>query len=216
MEEFMKIRIMDVDKTPFWGIPEAEIHLSEEDNGFKEIDYSTFTPYQQQTLWSAIKMKTLEAKDDEQFQKDVRVMLQAYLEKRQGNQISELRQVFGVDTSPSDKQAVDAVAKAEEIKKVMNSSVSTLKKMLPDYSATDLELAYRIEQHGKNRKTVLKLINDLIAKQTKKFASKIESPNAPDAKEFEARQIFKGKDRQFLSNLSNVRESDKEEVVIKI
>jgi len=210
----MKIKIADTDRTPFWGIPEAEIHLSSENNDFLEVDYSVLTPYQQQTLWSAMKMKTLLVEDAESFEGDFRNMLKGYLEKRQEGQISQIRQVFGVDSSPEDRKAVEAVAKTKELKKVMEGSVSTLKRILPDYPAFDLGLALKVEQHGKNRKTVVKLISDLVTKQAQKSANRVDSPNAPTVEEFENRQIFKGADKRFLSNLSGVVESEVEEVTI--
>ena len=79
----MEIRIVNTDKTPMWAIPDTDVFLSSEENNFLEIDYSILTPYQQQTLWSALKMKTIEAKDDKEFQIFFRSMLKDYLNKRQ-------------------------------------------------------------------------------------------------------------------------------------
>jgi hypothetical protein len=219
----MEIRIRDVNKTPIWAVPHIEkekppvLFLSAECNDFIEVDYKSLTPYQQQTVWSALKMKTLEARDDTDFQEHFRVMLKDYLDKRQKNQSSQLREVFGIEqVPPSGRQAINAVARANEIKKIMDNSVSTLKRLLTDFSASDLEVALKVEQHGKDRKTVVSLISELIAKQTKTNASKIDARNAPSAGEFESRQVFKGVNRSLLSNVSGVRESEQEQVIIKI
>jgi hypothetical protein len=218
----MRIKIADTNRTPFWGLPESEsrdmvVHLSSENNEFREIDHTGLTPYQQQTLWSAIKMGTISAEDDEQFQDSFKSMLKEYLQKRQETQTSQVREIFGIDQQQN-KQAVENVQKVEKLKKLMNGSVATLKKQLVNYSAADLELVRKIETHGKNRKTVLKFISDLILKQTKASVSKVESPNAPTTEQYQNKQVRKtsGMESAFLSNVSNVRESDVEEVTIKI
>jgi len=210
----MKISIVDTDKTPFWAIPEADIYLNGENNEV-EFDPSKLTPFQQQTVWASLKMKIITSDDADDFNKDFVKMLTGYLEKRQKNQVTQMRQVFGVDLNAG-KEAIDNVQKVNELKTVMKGSISTLRKILPDYTAADLELAYKIETLNKNRKGVLKLISDLIRNQTKASVSKVEHPNAPSAKEFEKRQVLRGENKALLSNLSGVRESDKEEVVIKV
>lgn len=210
----MKIKISNVNKTPFWGIPEADIHMSEEQPEV-EFDPSKLTPYQQQTIWSALRMKTIESEQADDFNKEFTSMLKGYLEKRQQNQASNMKQIFGLEDN-ANKEAVETVKKTNEIKKVMEGSVSTLKKILPSYTAIDLELALKIEIHNKDRKSVIKLVNELINKQAKASVSKVERPNAPSEEVFQQRQVTKGENKALLSNLTGVRESDKEEVIIKI
>jgi hypothetical protein len=219
----MRIRIFNVEQTPMWAIPDTEIFLSSEQNDFLDVDYSTLTPYQKQILWSAIKMKTLEAEDDEEFQSDFRVVLREYLKKRKETESSQLREVFGIETNPvsqsipvSSVEALGAVSKANELKKVLKNSVASLKRLLVDYSAVDLETLFKLEQLGKNRKTVLGFISELITKQAQKNACKIENNNAPSASEYEERQVFKGMNRRLLSNITDVVESEEELVAIKI
>jgi hypothetical protein len=220
----MEIRIKDTIKTPMWAIMKDDnnntpvFFLSSEKNDFIPIDHTTLSPYQQQTLWYAIKMKIIEAKDDTVFQESFKATLKAYLEKRQKNQATEFKSFFGTETpkSVNPRQAVDAVAKANQMKKLLENSTSTLKKLFRDLTASDLELCIKIEQLGKCRKTVLKLISEETIRQTKENTAKIENPNAPDMKEFEKRQIYKGYDKRLLSNISNVRESEEEQVIIKI
>ena len=127
-----------------------------------------------------------------------------------------LKSLFGIEETPENKSAVQAVDKAKEIKKLLGNSLPTLRKELPSYSAVDLETAAKLEELGKGRKTVLKLIKELITKQAKANVSKVVDQKAPSAKEFQKRQVLKGENKQLLSNLTNVRESDKEQVVIKI
>lgn len=211
----MRIKIVNTERTPFWGIPEAGIWISSEDNQFLEVDYSKLTPYQQQTIWSAIRMKTIEAEEDEEFQKEFRSLVKEQVEKRQKGYLDNMRQLFGVNPSVN-KKAVENVQKVEELKSIMSGSVSTLKRVLVDYPATELELARKIEVHNKNRKTVLKLINELISKQAQKSVSKIENPNAPSQEAFEAAQLRKDEylGAHYLSNVGDVIESEVEEIKI--
>lgn len=216
----MQIRISNVEQTPMWAIPDTPLFLSSEQNDFIDVDYSVLTPYQKQTLWSAIKMKTIEAKDDEAFQQDFRSVLGEYLRKRKESESSQLKEVFGINvsnpvkTNPS--EAIDAVAKVNDLRKVLKNSVASLKRLLVDYSANDLEGMFKLEQLGKNRKTVLNLISELITKQAQKNANKVENKNAPTAQEYEDRQVFKGMNRQLLSNITPVVESEEELVAIQI
>lgn len=217
----MQIRISDVNQTPMWAIPDTSIFLSCEQNDFIDVEYSALTPYQKQTLWSAIKMKTLEAKDDEDFQQDFRSVLGKYLQKRKESESSQLREIFGIDTPgkqtvSADTDAVNVVSKVNDLKKVLKNSVSSLKRLLVDYVASDLETMFELEKLGKNRKTVLSLISELITKQAQKNAEKIENKNAPTAQEYEDRQVFKGMNRQLLSNITPVVESEEELVAIQI
>lgn len=211
----MRIKIIDVDKTPFWGIPEAGVWITSEKNEFLELDYTKLTPYQQQTVWSAIRMKTIEAEEDENFQKEFRSLMQGYIEKRQKGHIDNMREIFGVDPE-ANKQAVENVKKVEELKSIMSGSVSTLKRVLCDYPAVDLELARKIEIHNKNRVTVLKLIKELISKQAKQSASKIENMNAPTQEVLEAIQIRKSEPlgAHYLDNVGDVVESEVEQIYI--
>lgn len=211
----MRVRIVDTEKTPFWGIPEAKIWLTFEDNNFLEVDYKQLTPYQQQTIWSAIRMKTIEAEEDEEFQKEFRSLIKEHVEKRQKGYLDNMRHVFGVNVE-ADKKAVENVKKVEELKEVMSNSVSTLKRVLADYPAIELELARKIEVHNKNRKTVLKLISEFISKQAQKSVSKIENPNAPTQEAFETAQIRKDEflGAHYLDNVGAVVESEIEEIQI--
>ena len=211
----MRIKIVDTEKTPFWGIPEAKIWITSENNDFLEVDYKQLSPYQQQIIWSAIRMKTIEAEGDEEFQKEFRSLVKEHVEKRQKGYLDNMRHIFGVNTEV-DKKAVENVKKVEELKEIMSNSVSTLKRVLVNYPATDLELARRIEIHNKNRKTVLKLINEFISKQAQKSVSKIENPNAPTAEAFETAQLRKEEflGAHYLDNVSAVVESEVEEIQI--
>lgn len=217
----MQIRISDVNQTPMWAIPDTSIFLSCEQNDFIDVEYLTLTPYQKQTLWSAIKMKTLEAKDDEDFQQDFRSVLGKYLQKRKESESSQLKEIFGINTPgkqtvSADTDAVNAVSKVNDLKKVLKNSVSSLKRLLVDYVASDLETMFELEKLGKNRKTVLSLISELITKQAQKNAEKIENKNAPTAQEYEDRQVFKGMNRQLLSNITPVVESEEELIAVRI
>jgi hypothetical protein len=217
----MKIRIKDTEKTPMWGMPEVEIHLSMESNDFIPVNYEAFTPYQLQTVWSAIKAKTIEAVDDEEFQLHFKATLKNYMEKRRKLEVSNFQQTFGVEV-PQDVQsknqeaavAANMVKKANGFRKILGNSIPSLKRVLPDYSALDLELFLKLEENNKNRKTVIKLIHSLISEQVKQNVSKIEAPNAPSAEEYQKRQIFKGGiEKMCESNLGDIIEEEGEEVV---
>ena len=215
----MKIRIRNPLKTPFWGIPEAKIHLvAITDDGkvidnleFESINPDELTLYQKQTLWSAIKFNIIEAQDDKDFQIAFLKLVEEYLDKRKKKEV----QTFGeieVDNKSKEKDkssglALANVKKAESFKKVLCSSISTLKKELSEYSALDLELFRKIELLGKNRKTVLKLIDVLIGNQVKENIVKDTNPNAPSAEEYQKRQIYRGLGGGYLQNVSPVVES---------
>jgi len=213
----MKIKIKDTKRYPMWFITDQSnnilVHLTDKSD-LLDVDWGKLTLSQRQVLWAAIKVGTLEATDDKEFQDSFRASMAEYLEKRVETRMSQSKEYFGISTQT--KEAVDAVEKAKHFKELLKDAVSTLKKTLAGLSASDLEIVLKLEQLGRGRKTVLKLIDEIIVKQTKANAAKGMTLSAPDPKEFENRQVFKGQDRTLLSNISNVRESNKEQVIIKV
>ena len=162
----MEIRIKDVKKTPIWAIPEYQIFLSSELNDFQKVEYKGLPPQVQKILWAAIKWGILESTDSEDFMKtfEKNFTRPAAVKQAVPEKVEEKR-VISKPILPKMEEAQENLAlikRTEELKKVMEYGVNSLKKYLPSYKLSDLAIMLKLEETGKKRLTVVNLLNKLI------------------------------------------------------
>ncbi len=208
----MEIKIKDVDKYPMWALPEANLFLSMDNNKFLNVDIEDLSPMSKVVVWNSIQLGALVSKNDED--------LKEY--------INRLHKPKKVSNTSQDKfaESVNRVQSVQQIKglknselvKVLKSNVSTLKRELPDKSLSELRILQELEKNGKKRKTVVKIINELLNSEEKQVldsVKNIENKNALTEEEYQEKQIYKGLERPYLDNLQSVVQSEEEEITIR-
>jgi hypothetical protein len=203
----MKIKIKDTDKVPVWGLPEAGLHLSFENNGPLPITLSKLAPLHRKIIYLNIASGILEADD-------IRELEQFVFQKPSGTRMEEDLSII-----KKGRKSVDMVAKAGKLKKLLSNSVSTLRRLLPEYGMEDLDVLLNLEKNSKNRKTVIKLIDTLkdkiIEGQDKSVAASV-GRSAGDIPTQSWRSDLKGVEKVFENNLDDIEESEEEDIIIHI
>lgn len=206
----MKINIKDTDKVPVWGIPEAKLHLSFENNGPIPITPSTLSPFHRKVIYMNIMTGILEADDTKE--------LERFLFQKPAAEKKNIQDNLTI--VKNGKQSVDMVQRAGHLKKLLNNSVASLRRLLPDCEPDDLNILLNLEKNAKNRKGVIKLIETLkekiIAKKDSEVASSVgrEAGNITTSSWRIDPIVVSGTSRLFAGQLTDIEESEEDDIII--
>jgi len=202
----MRVRIKDTDRNPMWALQETNIHLSFESNEYLNIDLSNLTRPHQEILWLNVANGVLDTPDvkeleDVLFPKKEEVVSPPVVLNR-------------------GKQAVESVEKAKKVKELLANNVATIRKSLPQLNLANLNMVYNLEQHGKNRKTILNLVKEckkkLIEKEEKNVSDIVNTVSKGGNNNYLKHQLFKGREKAYLDNITDIEESEEHEIIIHI
>lgn len=214
----LTISLIENDRFPVWSLPGTDVFLSFESPGPVNIDPVGLTEINKRAIITGAKLGQVKVTGLEQIlppPAPIPVLDEPTLPMAKSYAPQPL-----VEVSPTNfsTETVNKFVKIREEKKsidlkgLLSKSLSSIKKELPPRNKQELLLLRELEQKGKNRKTVVKLINDLLEKITNEVSASIA------ASEGKGPKIMAPVDlpAKFLPNLGEVVESQGETITIKL
>jgi len=192
-----------------WALPEADLHLSFENNDFVKVDPKKLNPICRKILWLSIIHGVLDVEKGEELE----VLVASREEPKPADELSVIEK---------GRKAIDLVERAGKLKELLKNNVATIRRELPQISnPRDLQVLSNLERNGKKRKTVLKFIGELEERLNEKFGKEVAASVSQESRgvssgQFSDNQLFRGQQKALLENMGDVIESEERDITIQI
>jgi len=201
------------DTNIFWMLPGTGISLSFENAGPIDVDVNTLNKAQKQLVLQAIRLGIVKSPTPQE-------LLDPTIRTSSPETIMPSKS-YNKTESIKPAQVEERVfsrldERVKTVKGILNKPLGTIKKELPKKSLTELRILQQEEKAAKKRKTILSAIEKLIDTLQLEVSRSIGGKDLEvDAKDV-AKKTEKELKGSYLDNLTDVVESDEEEITIKL
>ena len=232
----LEIAIRDTDRTPMWNVPGTKLFLSYEAPGPIPVDISVLSLEQKKVIAHDLARGVIVGKNTEELMTPANLSRSTPPIKGGGSlakSYSRLQLVRDPDEGglvavPVREAEVIAPVTPEQVKesfmfdpmeerrgvlkKFLAQHVATVKKELPGRSLSELRILKDIELNGKNRPSVIYLIDALVSKAQADVFNSIQKSYDPKG----TLPVPQDLPKPYLDNVTPVIDSDHEDVTIKL
>ncbi len=224
----LQVAIKDTDRTPTWSLPGTRLFLSFEEPGPIDVDLQGLTLDQKKIIAQDISRSVLAAKGVEELHAIIAgsntndpiykggkgstaksySKIKLVRDEEEGYAVAVKEEV-----QIPQEIMLDPIEERQAVLKVfLDKHVATVKKEIPGRSLAELRILRDLESNGKNRASVLVLINTLISKAQSEVFNSIQKSFNP----METKVTPQDLPRQYLDNVTSVVESESEDITIKL